>query len=138
MSTGQKIKHYRNLRGLTQDQLGEGVDVTGNAIRNYEHDFRTPNEELLAKIAKELDISIEALQDYEVDSARSAMEALFRLEEAFGLKPTEEGMLAIDPKAPGAQKLAQAIQSWKGVLDEVEAGNMALAEYELWKASLKA
>lgn len=137
MSTGQKIKHYRKLRGLTQDQLGDGVDVTGNAIRNYEHDFRTPNEELLVKIAKKLDISVEALQDYEIDTARNAMEALFRLEEAFGLKPTEEGALTIDPKAPGAQKLAQAIKSWRVVLDEVDAGDMTPAEYEIWKASLK-
>ena len=137
MSTGQKIKHYRKLRKLTQDQLGEAAGITGNAIRNYEHDFRSPNEEQLAKIAKKLDVSIEALQDYEIDSARDAMEALFRLEEAFGLKPTDEGTLTIDPKAPGAQKLAQAIKSWRGVLEEVDSGDMTEADYELWKASLK-
>lgn len=137
MSTGQKIKHYRKLKKLTQDQLGEAAGVTGNAIRNYEHDFRTPNDEQLEKIAKKLNVSIEALQDYEISSSREAMEALFRLEDAFGLKPTEDGVLTFDPKAPGAKKLAQAIKAWKGVLDEVAEGDMTPSDYELWKASLR-
>lgn len=45
---------------------------------NYEHDFRSPNEEQLAKIARKLDVPVEALSDYEVTSAREALEALFR------------------------------------------------------------
>lgn len=136
MSTGEKIKKYRKLRKMTQAELGEAVGVTDNAIRNYEHDDRTPNEAQLAAIARKLDISVAALDDYEVASARDAMEALFRLEEAYGLKPAEDGSLSIDPKAKGAQKLSAAIEAWRHVLDEVGSGGMTPDEYELWKASL--
>ena len=124
MSTGEKIKKYRKLRKMTQAELGEAVGVTDNAIRNYEHDDRTPNEAQLAAIARKLDISVAALDDYEVISARDAMEALFRLEEAYGLKPAEDGSLSIDPKAKGAQKLSAAIEAWRHVLDEVGSGGM--------------
>lgn len=137
MSTGEKIKRYRKLRKLTQDELGEAAGITGNAIRNYEHDFRSPNEEQLAKIARKLDVPVEALSDYEVTSTREALEALFRLEEAFGLTPDQDGTLAIDPKAKGAQKLTQALKAWRGVLDDVGSGEMSAEDYELWKASLR-
>lgn len=137
MSTGEKIKRYRKLRKLTQDELGEAAGITGNAIRNYEHDFRSPNEEQLAKIARKLDVPVEALSDYEISSAREALEALFRLEDAFGLTPSSDGTLAIDPKAKGAQKLTQALKAWRDVLDDVESGDMSADDYELWKASLR-
>lgn len=137
MSTGEKIKHYRKLRKLTQEQLGAAVGVTANAIMNYEKGFRNPNANQLAKIAGSLDVPVEALHGYDVETAREAMELLFRLEDAFGLKPTEDGLLTIDPNAKGAQKLAQAIADWRGVLDEVEAGEMTSEEYETWKASLR-
>lgn len=137
MSTGEKIKRYRKLRKLTQDDLGDAAGVTGNAIRNYEHDFRSPNAEQLEKIARKLDVPVTALEDYEITTAREALEALFRLEDAFGLKPGEDGTLTIDPKTKGAQKLTQALATWKGVLDEVESGDMSNDEYELWRASLR-
>jgi len=105
--------------------------------RNYEHDFRSPNEEQLAKIARKLDVPVEALSDYEVTSAQEALEALFRLEEAFGLVPDKDGVLTIDPKAKGAQKLTQALKARRGVLDDVESGEMSSEDYELWKASLR-
>lgn len=137
MSTGKQIRKYRKLRKLTQKGLGKSVGKVESAIRNYELDLRMPNPELLEKIAKALDIPVEALQDYEVESAREALEALFRLEDAFGLEPTEDGSLKINPKAKGSQKLSQAIKAWRGALDEVESGDMSKEDYELWKASLK-
>ena len=34
MSTGEKIKKYRQLRKMTQAELGAAIGVTDNAIRN--------------------------------------------------------------------------------------------------------
>ncbi|WP_172136436.1 helix-turn-helix domain-containing protein [Adlercreutzia sp. ZJ473] len=138
MSTGQKIKKYRKLRKLTQNELGRAVGLTESAIRNYEHDYRTPNEDQVRAIARELNVPVAALEDYEISSAREALEALFRLEDAFGLKPDGSGCLVIDPKAKGAQKIAIALKAWRDVLDEVESGDMTEEEYELWKVSLHA
>lgn len=137
MSTGEKIKKFRKLRKLTQKDLGEAAGLTESAIRNYEHDYRSPNAQQLAAIAKRLDVPVTALDDYEINSAREALEALFRLEDAFGIKPDEKGNLVMDPKAKNAKKLSSALKAWRGVLDEVEAGDMTEDEYELWRASLR-
>lgn len=137
MSIGQNIRKYRQLRNLTQKSLSERAGMTESAVRMYELDLRTPNQEMLEKIANALDVRAEALEDYEINTAREALEALFRLEEAFGLTPTEEDTLSFNPKAEGSQKLAQAIKAWRGVLDEVEAGEMSAEDYELWKGSTK-
>lgn len=137
MSIGQNIRKYRQLRNLTQKSLSERAGMTESAVRMYELDLRTPNQEMLEKIANALDVRAEALEDYEINTAREALEALFRLEEAFGLTPTEEGTLSFNPKAEGSQKLAQAIKAWRGVLDKVEAGEMSAEDYELWKGSTK-
>ena len=44
MTTGEKIRHYRKLRGLYQGELGEKIGVSEGAIRHYETDFRTPKQ----------------------------------------------------------------------------------------------
>ena len=43
MTTGEKIRHYRKLRGLYQGELGERIGVSEGAIRHYETDFTTPS-----------------------------------------------------------------------------------------------
>ncbi len=35
MSTGEKIKYYRKLRGMYQGELAEKVGLTEGAIRHY-------------------------------------------------------------------------------------------------------
>lgn len=122
---------------MTQKSLGESVGMVESAIRNYERDIRMPSDEVLGKLADSLGVPVTALEDYEINTAREALEALFRLEDAFGLTPSDDGTLRLDPKAKGAQKLSQAVKSWRGALDEVEAGEMSSDDYELWKASLK-
>lgn len=100
-------------------------------MRNYEHNDRAPNTKQLEGIAKKLDVPVSTLEDYEFNSARDALEALFRLEDAFGLKPDDEGRLVIDPKAKGAKKLTMTLKAWRGALDEVGAGDISEDEYEL-------
>lgn len=138
MSTGKKIKELRKLRKMTQAQLGEASGVVEGAIRNYEREVRTPSDEQLEKIAIALDVPVTALEDYEIDSARDALEALFRMEDAFGIAPGPDGTIAIDHKAKGAKKLTQALKAWSRARDDVESGKMTEAEYELWKASFRA
>lgn len=138
MSTGKKIKELRKLRRMTQAELGEASGVVESAIRNYEREVRMPSDEQLGKIADALDVPVTALEDYEIESAREALEALFKMEDTFGVKPDPDGTIAIDCKAKGAKKLTQALKAWSRALDDVESGKMTEAEYELWKASLRA
>lgn len=58
---GDRIRIIRQTKRLTQEQLGERVDVTSAYIGQIERGERTPSIRCLKIIAKELDVSIEAL-----------------------------------------------------------------------------
>ena len=46
---GQQIKKYRTLRGITQEQLGNTIGVTTQAVSKWERGG-TPDAELLPDI----------------------------------------------------------------------------------------
>lgn len=58
---GNKIKEYRKLKGLTQKELANKVDMGDTTIANYEKGFRTPKKNTLFKLANAFDISIDDL-----------------------------------------------------------------------------
>ncbi len=63
MSIGEKIKMYRKSKRLTQEQLGELSGLSKNAIYNYENNKRTPNIDIIKKIANALEVPISILTD---------------------------------------------------------------------------
>lgn len=63
MPLGEKIKFYRDKKGLTQEELGKEIGVKGATITRYEKNDRQPKLEQIAKIAKALDVSLEDLVD---------------------------------------------------------------------------
>lgn len=58
---GERIRHYRNLKGLTQEQLAELVDTYGTYIGRLERGEQNVQLETLEKIADALQISVYAL-----------------------------------------------------------------------------
>ena len=72
MATGERIRYFRNLRGLTQKYLGMavGFDEKTADVRmaQYESGTRTPKEKLTADIAYALDVSPQALNLPDIDS----------------------------------------------------------------------
>ncbi|NQX45203.1 helix-turn-helix transcriptional regulator [Paenibacillus tritici] len=58
---GDQIRHYRNLKGLTQEQLAEVVDTYGTYIGRLERGEQNVQLETLEKIADALQISVYAL-----------------------------------------------------------------------------
>lgn len=108
MGTGELIRKYRKMRGLTQSELAEKCGLTDSAIRNYELGNRTPGEDQVKEIASALHVAPESLFDVPAATAREALELIFRIDEEFGLKPKEidgEVVLAIDPSSKKAPKL---------------------------------
>ena len=140
MNTGELIREQRRYKGLTQKQLAEAIGASEPSIRLYELGKRTPSEDILAKIAKALEISPAALRAYDVENVREALEMLFRLEDEYGLKPFADGDvrgLALDPKAPKAPKLSMAIDAWLDMRNKADTGDGFDVEYSLLKASFK-
>lgn len=66
MKLGDHILKLRKKQGLSQEQLGEQVEVTRQTISNWELGETTPNPEQLKLLSKALNISIDELLDNEV------------------------------------------------------------------------
>ena len=66
MLLGNKILELRRKQGLSQEQLGEKVNVTRQTISNWELGETAPNPEQLKLLSKALNISIDELLDNDV------------------------------------------------------------------------
>ena len=60
LKIGENIAKHRKLRGYTQEQLGELVGVSGQAVSKWENGG-VPDTYLLPTISKVLGVSIDAL-----------------------------------------------------------------------------
>ena len=99
--------------------------------------IRMPRPQHLEALARALGVAPAALADYGVETARDALEVLFRLEEGFGVRP-EAGAggarVAVDPAAPGAQKLDAAVRAWAAMRARRDSGEISEEEEHLdWK-----
>ena len=63
MMLGKKILDLRKKNGLSQEQLGEKVNVTRQTISNWELGTTSPNPEQLKLLSKAFNISIDQLLD---------------------------------------------------------------------------
>ena len=61
MSIGNRIKSYRNRKGISQEELGAAVFVTGKHLSYLETGVKVPSLELLIMIANALDVSADDL-----------------------------------------------------------------------------
>lgn len=59
--TGELIAAIRKEKGLTQEQLGERLYVTGKAISKWERGAGAPGVDLLEPLARELNITVTEL-----------------------------------------------------------------------------
>ena len=67
MTTGEKIKYFRNMRGISQETLGQLSGINSATIKKYEYGIRNPKPDQLLKIANALGISINIFMDFEAD-----------------------------------------------------------------------
>ena len=90
MSVGSNIRHIRELRGLTQKELGMKCGFSANTadvrIRQYEADKMVPKLDKLEEIASALEVDISSLQVKDIMSDRDFIKVLFYLEQNMGLQ----------------------------------------------------
>lgn len=63
MSLGENIKIYRNIKGLTSEQLGELAGLHPVTIRKYESNSMVPTIDNLKKLANALNIKCSDLDE---------------------------------------------------------------------------
>lgn len=72
MEIGENIKKYRKQKGLSQSELADLANISRVAIGNYERGNRTPNIEIVKKIANALDVPLTFFTDeYDFDIYKS-------------------------------------------------------------------
>lgn len=105
MAIGERIRFFRNLRGMTQKYLGQVVGFPEKTadirMAQYESGSRTPKAELTENLADALGVSPLALSVPDIDSYLSLMHTLFTLEDRYGLtvETGENGVSArVDPR----------------------------------------
>ena len=78
MDIGVVIKKYRKEAGMTQEEMANRLGVTTPAVNKWENSNSKPDIELLAPIARLLDISLElALHDENEEIQHHAADSLF-------------------------------------------------------------
>lgn len=96
MTTGEKIRYYRNLRGLSQEMLGELSGIHYATIKKYELGIRNPKPEQLLKIANALGISINVFLDLDISTVSDVLSLLFKMDEeidmSFSADKNEDGV----------------------------------------------
>ena len=104
MAIGERIRFFRNLRGMTQKYLGTVVGFPEKTadirMAQYESGTRTPKADLTNKLAEVFGISPDALNVPDIDSYIGLMHTLFTLEDIYGLtieKRDGEIIMRIDP-----------------------------------------
>lgn len=58
---GQRIAHYRKLRGITQEELGEKCGVSSQAVSKWKNDISAPDITLIGTLSEIFGISADEL-----------------------------------------------------------------------------
>lgn len=60
---GNRIRKYREERGLSQKQLGDMIKVSNSRVSNWEQGINRPDADILADICRALKVSPSELLD---------------------------------------------------------------------------
>jgi len=145
MAVGDRIKRIRNMRGLTQKELGLAIGFDENTadvrVAQYESGTRTPKEDVLKKIAEVLDVNYRAIYEPMLYAAEDVMYTLFELDEHYGGMQIHEVENSSDPFNPtprlavsfGTKLLDDFLKEWQQRKKDLADGVISKAEYMEWK-----
>ena len=145
MTIGEKIRFIRQFRGITQAELGRRIDLTGDRIRQYENDVRTPKQEVIDDLAEALNIDSSFLVDHNIDKDIDIIQVLFELEDRYklDLQKTDEGYSLNIPNtsSPLPHSLLTYLDYWYNVRqnatpklnDTKEEMDSKISNYKEWK-----
>ena len=141
MAIGERIRFFRNLRGMTQKYLGQVVGFPEKTadirMAQYESGSRTPKAELTETLADALGVSPLALSVPDIDSYLGLMHTLFTLEDRYGLtiESGENGVsLRVDPrKGRDAAELSEMLTAWAQQAEKLRNGDISREDYDKWR-----
>jgi len=102
MTFGERVKHFRELKGLTQEQLAAEIGVAKTTITGYERGNREPDVAKIKKLAKALCVSGNELLGIELEQKESPTPAEASTGE-ISLEESNNLLVALGYIKPGEQ-----------------------------------
>ena len=142
MATGERIRFFRTLRGMTQKYLGMllGFPPTSADVRmaQYESEDRTPKADLTAQMAEALDVSPRAIAVPDIDSMDGLMHTLFALEDRRLIRILDaDGLICLRAEifegGTQAADFEQRLRAWQEQSARYRAGEITKEEYDRWR-----
>ena len=141
MAIGERIRFFRNLRGMTQKYLGQVVGFPEKTadirMAQYESGSRTPKAELTENLADALGVSPLALSVPDIDSYLSLMHTLFALEDIYGMKIDkldDEVCIRLDKnRGTSYISLLERFTAWQKEAEKYRNGEISKEEYDHWR-----
>lgn len=141
MAIGERIRFFRNLRGMTQKYLGMMVGFSERTadirMAQYEAGTRTPKEDLTAALAHALEVSPMALTVPDIDTDMGLMHTLFALEDLRGLRIGQldgEVCLRLDKRLGMTYvSMFDMLNTWRHEAEKLERGEITRDKYDHWR-----
>ena len=141
MAIGERIRFFRNLRGMTQKYLGTVVGFPEKTadirMAQYESGSRTPKADLTENLAGVLGVSPLALSVPDIDSYLGLIHTLFTIEDRYGLtiEKGENGVsMRVDSrKGKDAAELSEMLNAWAEQAEKYHSGDISREDYDKWR-----
>lgn len=138
---GERIRFFRNLRGMTQKWLGQAVGFPQKTadirMAQYESGSRTPKEDLVKALAGVLEVSPLALRIPDIDSDLGFIHTLFAVEDLHGVrveKNENEVHIVFDGNKPNIDRsVFQMLTTWAEQAEKYRNGEISKEQYDEWR-----
>ena len=142
MATGERIRFFRILRGMTMKYLGMMLGFPPNSadvrLAQYESEDRTPKADITAQLAEALNVSPKAITVPDIDSMDGLMHTLFALEDRKLIRiHNADGLICLRADIfDGGTKAAdfeQRLRAWQEQSAKLIAGEITQEDYDRWR-----
>lgn len=141
MAIAERIKFFRNLRGMTQKWLGAAIGFPEKTadirMAQYEAGTRTPKADLTSKLASVLEVAPEALNVPDIESYIGVLHTLFALEDIYGITVDKiDGLVCLkvnNANNPSYMELYERLSAWQKEKEKLQNGKITKEEYDNWR-----
>ena len=71
---GTRIRYFRELRGFSQKELSERINVSSSRISNWEQGLNRPDADIIVLLCEALEVSADELLDMNIENMRLTAE----------------------------------------------------------------
>lgn len=139
MGMGERIRHIRKLRGMTQEELGRKIRMSektaGIRLTQYETGTRTPREGIINDLAHALGVAPEALSVPDIDTIIGLAHTLFALEDTLGFEINKlDGRYCLTLDRHKARRsLFELFQNWYEENAKLKNNEITEEDYNEWR-----